>query len=195
MTVGSKIKFYREALGLSQGKLSRRAEVTQQLISQLEHEHNVSTRSLPAIARALGVQVKDLDVNFQDTTSGSDLLPIPVLSEAEVIADAARSKSDESVSISDLPYGDWIALMMTDDAMDRVAPPGALIIVNRADRELEDGGLYLFSEGREVKCRRYRAGKSEAWLPFSVNPEHFAEPYLRGSQKIVGRCRRSVLEF
>lgn len=196
MTIGKKIKQLRAERGLSQLELARRAEVSQQLISQIENEVNFASVRLPQIAAALGVPVSAIDINYGDTTDDrTETTQVPVLSQEEIIAGVHKPRNDQYVALSDLRPGDWIAMMMTDDAMDRVAPAGALIVANRSDRVLEDGGLYMFSTGRVVFCRRYRAGKAELLMPFSINPEHIAMAYERQQHALVGRVRRSVLEL
>lgn len=196
MTIGNRLRQLRTERGLTQKQLSMRADVSQQLISQIENDITLSAKFLPDIAKALGVHPTEFDLRYVDTTESKlQVTQVPVLTTAEIIAEAHVAANEEYVSLSDLPPGDWIGKIMMDDAIDRVAPAGAIMVVNRAERELEEGGLYMFSTGREVICRRYRAGKLELLLPFSINPEHIAEPYHRPLHTVIGRCRRSVLEI
>lgn len=64
MTIGTNLKRLRREAGLSQAKLASLSRVSQQLISQLENDTNSSTKELPALAKALGVSVGDIDESF-----------------------------------------------------------------------------------------------------------------------------------
>ncbi|MFM2005149.1 MAG: hypothetical protein RLZZ09_804 [Pseudomonadota bacterium] len=61
MGIPEKIKELRRNSGLSQPELAKKANVSQQLISQIENGKNLTTKHLPAIARALGVSVSEID--------------------------------------------------------------------------------------------------------------------------------------
>lgn len=63
--ISSKIRTLRAEALLSQGGLAAKAGVSQQLVSQLERGENTSTKHLPKLARALGVDVGDLDPAFK----------------------------------------------------------------------------------------------------------------------------------
>ena len=67
MPIPDNLKRLREERRLSQPRLAELAGVTQQLISQLERGENLTTRKLPQIARALGVQAHEIDENYSPT--------------------------------------------------------------------------------------------------------------------------------
>lgn len=199
MTVGQTIKRLRLERKLSQRALAKRAGVSQQLVSQIENEVNMETRAIPKFAMALNVPVTEIDPTYAATTTSriaGTVQEIPILTAEEIIADAFTAAEGNYLALSDVPPGDWISMTMTDDAMDRIAPAGAVMVINRAERALEDGGFYAFSTGRDVVCRRYRGnGKQDLLLPFSFNPEHYAVPYDKQHHTVVGRCRRSLMEL
>lgn len=95
-------------------------------------------------------------------------------------------------AVSDLPPGDWIALEVNGDSMDRISPPGSIIFVNRRETSLIPNACYvLMSEEGEATYKRYRPAP-DRFEPVSINTEH--EPlYPEGPIKIIGRVRRSVL--
>lgn len=64
MGIPDNLKRLREREGLSQNGLAKRAQVSQQLISQLERGENLTTRKLPQIARALNANVEEVDPNY-----------------------------------------------------------------------------------------------------------------------------------
>ncbi len=61
MSIPENIKRYRQAKKLSQPALAKLAGVSQQLISQLERGINLTTKHLPAIAKALDVTMGEID--------------------------------------------------------------------------------------------------------------------------------------
>lgn len=95
----------------------------------------------------------------------------------------------------DLPKGRWIALRVRGDSMDRVAPDGSIVFVNRADTNLKEEQFYVFSLGTGAATfKRYRGGKSVRLQPFSMNPDHetlIAPEDLR----VIGRVRRVVTDL
>jgi transcriptional regulator with XRE-family HTH domain len=85
-----------------------------------------------------------------------------------------------------------IALEVTSDSMDRVASPGSIIIVDIEDRELVDGGYYIFRRHGDTTFKQYRASPSRL-KPRSYNDEH-ETIYLDGLEnaeepdlQVVGR--------
>lgn len=68
MTIGSNLQRLRKEAKLSQATLAKLSGVSQQLISQIETDVNNSTKELPALAKALGVSVADIDESYADKT-------------------------------------------------------------------------------------------------------------------------------
>lgn len=99
------------------------------------------------------------------------------------------------IKVSDLPSGDWIALTVEGTSMDRVAPEGSMLVVNRADDLLIDGKYYIFAvAGGEATFKTYRRNP-ERLQPFSTNPDHMSIPITDESDLYVfGRVRRIIQE-
>lgn len=96
---------------------------------------------------------------------------------------------------ADLPKGDWIALEVKGDSMDRVAPDGATIFVNRADDKLVDNAFYVFSTpAGEVTFKRYRAGARPRLQPFSTNPDH-ETIHVTEEMHVIGRVGRVITDL
>lgn len=117
---------------------------------------------------------------------------------------AGRLEAEESVSnvdvekhviAVDLPKGDWIALKVKGDSMDKLAPDGSMVFVNRSDQHLREDQFYVFSLGSGAATfKRYRGGKQVRLQPYSSNSDHetiLAPPDLR----VVGRVRRVVTDL
>jgi SOS-response transcriptional repressor LexA len=61
------------------------------------------------------------------------------------------------LNVSDLGHGDFFALHVVGDSMDRVSPDGSLIIVDRSDQQLIPDKFYVFGVRGEATYKR--------WLP------------------------------
>ena len=96
------------------------------------------------------------------------------------------------ISTLDLPDGDWIALRVDGESMNRVSPPGSIIFVNRRDRRLVANGCYVIAdETGAATYKRYRPAEDPPFRPASTEP--MDAPDLDGAIKVIGRVRRSVL--
>ena len=92
------------------------------------------------------------------------------------------------------PDGDWIALKVVGDSMDRISPPDSIIFVDRNDRVLVPNACYVISttEG-EATYKRFRPDPMR-FEPVSTNPTH--EPiYPRREPLIVGRVKKTILDM
>ncbi|GHE82047.1 hypothetical protein GCM10019059_44740 [Camelimonas fluminis] len=98
------------------------------------------------------------------------------------------------IPVADLPNGDWIALQIEGDSMDRVAPPGSVILVNTTDTRLVPEKFYVFGyETGEATFKRYRPNPDRL-VPYSTNPDH-ESVYPEDGLKIVGRAHRVITEL
>jgi phage repressor protein C with HTH and peptisase S24 domain len=102
------------------------------------------------------------------------------------------------LAFADLGRGEWFALRVEDDAdsMDRVSPPGSIIIVNKADRQLRSGRFYVFSLDGETTFKMWQDGDAPYLAPYSTNPLH--KPLFIGKRRnfdVIGRVKRTVLDL
>lgn len=149
MTIADNLRRLRTAAGLSQAGLAAKSGVSQQLISQIERGVNLSTKALPALAVAIGCGVADIDPTYDvDASLGAREIPVLTLSDAAELPAMGHKTSwlaaFRKTTVGDLPSGDWIAVLAEDESIDRVAPSGALMIVNTGDVALSAGRFYLF---------------------------------------------------
>lgn len=160
MGIADNLRRLRKAAGLSQAELAKKSGVTQQLISQIERGENTSTTKLPALAAAIGCKVAQIDPSYSEGTAAA--IAVPLLS-LELMAKVARSGASampedvERIPVGGLGPGEWVAVATIDDALDRVAPEGALLIANLAETALERCRFYLIYDEEQgtVFCRRY----------------------------------------
>lgn len=92
------------------------------------------------------------------------------------------------------PKGDWMALKVEGDSMDRISPPGSVILVNRKDKRLVPNGCYIIADGDEaVTYKRWRSSP-DRFEPVSTNPAH--EPLFYDQEPtIIGRVKKTILDM
>lgn len=99
-----------------------------------------------------------------------------------------------TVSASDLPEGDWIALRVDGPSMNKISPPDSIILVNRADKRLVTNGCYIISdETGQATYKRYRPNDDPPFQPASY--KNIPAPHLEGAITVVGRVRRSIIDM
>lgn len=200
MAIAQNLKRLREAAGLSQTGLAKKAGVSQQLISNIEKGKYFRTTKIPEIAKELGVPMYELDASFAAEAPEFIGNTAPLLSwvNAGMLKkpDAVSSFEDAPrVSAPDLdPKGVWIALRVEGDSMDRISPPDSIIFVNVSDRRLVPNACYVIADDDgSSSYKRYRPSP-ERFEPVSTNPTHKPMPIKNNKMpKIIGRVKRSLL--
>lgn len=202
MGIMENLKRIREAAELSQVQLAAKSGVSQQLISRLERGVDITSKKLPDLARALGVPVDAIDENY--AADGGAVVSAPLVSwvsagmltKPEVpVMDFADAEKVSTVGLD--PNGEWIALKVAGDSMDRISPPDSIIFVNLKDRRLVANGCYVIKDEEDggSTYKRYRPDP-QRWEAVSMNKRY--RPYLvegdRGP-KIIGRARRTILDL
>lgn len=132
--------------------------------------------------------------------SEAHIVSVPLISwvSAGRLADPGAPYPVEDIPLlafADLGPGDWFALRVDGDSMDRVSPSGSIIVVNRADRELLTGKAYVFCVRGDTTFKRWNA-EPACLLPYSTNPEH-VPMFVRRTRdlEVVGRVRRTLLDL
>ncbi|WP_425491903.1 LexA family transcriptional regulator [Kaustia mangrovi] len=94
------------------------------------------------------------------------------------------------------PMGEWIALRVEGDSMDRISPPDSVIFVNLRDRNLVANGCYIISNDDGASGYKRWRPNPERWEAVSTNPAHEPKFVLNGSgPRIIGRVRRTMLDM
>lgn len=131
----------------------------------------------------------------------SQFTEVPLLSwvSAGRLADATVDIPAEDVPLipfADLGRGDFFALTVEGDSMDRVSPEGSKIVVNRADRTLIPGRCYVFSWRGETTYKRWQDDDQPYLAPYSTNPAHRPIfPKRKRDVEVIGRVRRTLLDL
>lgn len=128
-----------------------------------------------------------------DTTS--TLVPLVAwVSAGQMARDDFTDEALGVIAVTDLPAGDWIALKVHGDSMDRISPPDSVIFVDRNDKRLVPNGLYVIDDGEgNATYKRYRPGPPPRFEPVSVNAG--IEPiFFENEPLVIGRVRRSMID-
>jgi SOS-response transcriptional repressor LexA len=130
-----------------------------------------------------------------------DVAQIPLLSwvSAGRLTDAESQIPVEDVPLlafADLGRGEFFALKVQGDSMDRISPDGSTIVVNRADRQLVPDKPYVFwhrSEGATFKLWQPEPARLEPHSWNAANKPIFIK--RKSDFEVIGRVRRSVLDL
>lgn len=101
------------------------------------------------------------------------------------------------LAFADLGRGDFFALTVEGDSMDRISPDGSIIVVNQADRQLVAGKAYVISQRGEATFKTWRPDPPR-FAPYSTNPIHepiFVKSKAEAEKLVVGRVKRTVLDL
>jgi SOS-response transcriptional repressor LexA len=100
------------------------------------------------------------------------------------------------LAFADLGKGDFFALKVEGNSMNRVSPEGSIIVIDRADKTLVSGKCYVFAVRGETTYKKWQAGQPAYLAPFSFDPIH-APIFVKRKRdlEVVGRVRRTVLDL
>jgi SOS-response transcriptional repressor LexA len=188
----NQIAAVRKRAGLTIDELAERAGLSTTYVWRMERgERNVSLKNLQKLADALGVAPSDL-------IESKPIADVPILSwvSAGMMArDDVQQDVVGEIRMSDLdPRGEWIALRVEGDSMDRISPPGSLILVDMTDKALVPNACYIITDGdSQATYKRFRSNPPR-FEPVSTNPSH--QPiFPDGEPAVIGRVRRSLIDM
>ena len=188
----NQIAAVRKRVGLKIEELAERAGLSTTYVWRMERgERNVSLKNLQKLADALGVAPSDL-------IESKPVADVPILSwvSAGLMArDDVQQDVVGEIRMSDLdPRGEWMALRVEGDSMDRISPPGSLILVDLTDKALVPNACYIITDGdSQATYKRFRSNPPR-FEPVSTNPSH--QPiFPDGEPAVIGRVRRSLIDM
>ena len=168
-----------------------------------DKKRSFSEAKLPLVAQALGWTVHDLlgDAAVTGAARRERITRVPLLSwvSAGRLADAQSQISVDDVPLlafADLGRGEFFALKVEGDSMDRLSPEGSVIVVNRTDREPRPGKPYVFFHRTEGATYKLWHANPDYLAPHSWNGTH--QPIFIKRKKdleIVGRVRKTMLDL
>lgn len=161
-------------------------------------------KTLTGLAEVLGVSVEWLMTGSGEIAPPDSKLfvqnkiKVPLLSWVSAGTMAFPDVSEETIGTVEetglSPDGDWIALRVVGDSMDRISPPDSIIFVDRKDKVLVPNACYVISNGDgEATYKRFRPNPMR-FEPVSTNPNH-ETIYPQREPLIVGRVKKSVIDM
>ncbi|TPW29695.1 LexA family transcriptional regulator [Martelella alba] len=126
-----------------------------------------------------------------------EMIPLVSFISAGKLSEPNGHSEPESQTLfprCNLPNGDWIALKVEGDSMDLYSPPGSIIFVNRLEKDVVDGGLYVvMTDDGDATYKKFRTNPDRL-EPQSTNKDH-ETIFPRGPVNVVGRVHRTWLDF
>mgnify|MGYP002376176943 CR=1 FL=1 len=162
-----------------------------------------SSAKQPLIARALQWTVDDLLQSTQRFPTG----PAPKIALVPLLdsVTAGRLASPTSqipvdkvplLAFADLGRGEFFALRVEGDSMDRYSPEGSVIVINRADKTLINGRCYVFSIEGQTTYKMWQGGENAHLAPYSTNPINRPIFFKRKRDlEVIGRVKRTLMDL
>lgn len=191
-------QWVRDALehsGLSQAEMARRlferkaiSADDRSMVNKMANFRDVTADEALAIAEITG---------FPLYTDSSDTHLVPLVapvSAGALMSEDFRDEILDTLTIGGIGDGDWIALKVSGDSMDRISPPESIIVINRRDKRLVANACYVIAdEDGGTTYKRYRPDPMR-FEPVSTNPTH--EPiFPEHEPTIIGRVKRSFINM
>lgn len=200
-TPGERLRKVREAAGFETATAAARAykgQVNKNTLISNENDNRAISRKMARVyGRLFGVTPGWILFGEEDDEDhGRDIPVLSMVSAGNLREQRGVTKDDVErwITVHDLPRGEWVALIVEGDSMNRIAPDNSLILVNRADDKLIDGKYYIFQQDDgEATFKRYRR-KPESLQPFSTNPDHMSIP-VGEDLYVFGRARKVITDI
>lgn len=191
----NRVRYFRDRANLTREQLAGRMGISTSQLTKLERgERRLTKEWMERIALALDIVPADL---FDEASARVQSVPLLSWVSAGTLAyqEAVTGLDDfPTLEVASLPAGDWIALRVEGDSMDRISPPESIILVNRKDKRLVANACYVIADQHgNATYKRYRPNPSR-FEPVSTNPTH--EPIFPDNDApVVGRVRRSIIDM
>ena len=162
-----------------------------------------SSAKQPLVARALKWSIEDL-LDARPRVSNA---PAPKIAMVPLLDNvtAGRLSSPASqvpvdrvplLAFADLGRGEFFALRVEGDSMDRFSPEGSIIVVNKSDRTLLNGKCYVFAVGGQTTYKMWQGGDTPFLAPHSTNPINKPIFFKRKRDlEVIGRVKRTILDL
>jgi len=152
-------------------------------------------------AKAFGVSANwlmfgtgSIDDDYEPSAHVSDVPVVTWVSAGALINQEGISDLSDfpTMPVTDLPDGDWIALRVEGDSMNRISPHGSVVLINQRDRRLVHNACYVVAdETGAATYKRWRQG--QGFHP--VSTVTIDMPDFKGAVHVVGRVRRSIIDM
>ncbi|MCA1381272.1 S24 family peptidase [Bradyrhizobium sp. BRP23] len=165
-------------------------------------KQSFSAGKQPLVAAALQWTIPDLigPPPRRSSHGAPKLAMVPLLDR--VTAGRLRSPASQIplddvplLAFADLGRGEFFALTVEGDSMDRYSPEGSIIVVNKAERSLVNGRCYVFSVKGETTYKMWQGGSNPHLAPFSTNPLNKPVFFKARDLEVIGRVKRTILDL
>lgn len=190
--LGQRIRELRQQLGDSQAVFGERFGVEQPTISRWEKGYLPERRFLGPLAQLAGVP----EAEFVYENDQVRMIPLISWVAASAFTEMVPTRTIDALSyltVGDLPSGDYFALSVQGDSMDRVAPDKSRIIVNRHEMHLQHRKFFIFEDRGSTTFKRAMMKPRLRLEPYSTNPSHEAIfPENPEEIQVLGRVVRVI---
>ncbi len=190
-------QWVRDALahaGVAQAELARklsarlRVSYDRSIVNKMTIGRDVSAEEMFAISELTGFETPNV------VPEATTRVPLVSWVSAGDLQAVTVDEAPETIDEAGLPPGNWIALRVQGDSMDRISPPESIIFVNRADKRLVANACYVIDDGEgNATYKRYRPSP-DRFEPVSTNKD-LIPIFPEREPTIVGRVRKTILEM
>ena len=200
MSLGRRIASARQRKAWSQAKLGAAVGKSAGTIWSWESGRTEPTREdVVRVAIALETSVEEIEgVGAFSAQPVARSIPLISWVSAGGMVDLQgmdEIRSDDQVVVGELPPGEYFATTVKGDSMDRISPPGSIIVVNSSDKRLSSGFPYVFSSNGEATYKIYQAEPVRRLEPFSTNPNNKTIFLGESDWTVIGRVYRSIVDL
>jgi len=198
--IGEKLNTLLKSRGISQRQLARMTGYTQQYINAVaRNKTSVSIRALKKIAEALGVSpsyfLEDYEslsfINnkeLKDEVIAREYVMIPVITGVGAGGEII-TRDHVLIRRGQVPVKTVVAFEVKGDSMEPTIPSQSIVLVDREDRELQEGKVYLFvrtngNDENGLLIRRVYKG-DKGWMLVPDNRRY--PPEDAAGYSVVGR--------
>ena len=151
----NRLREIRKQRGLTQQQLAEMIGTSNQQIGHLEvGERRLSAPWIEKLVEALGITAGEL---FEPAGGEIALVSWAQAGSFADTVDLDIPHDTPRIAVAGLRHDQHIALIVEEDSMDRIAPPGAMIVVDLRDRELIDGREYVVRMYDRATFKRWRS--------------------------------------
>ena len=200
MALADRIRTAREAAGFdTQTKFAKKIGVERAAVSQWESLTNPTVPRPEHLQRISELTGRSFDWLLSGEASVQLVPLIDWVSAGRLVEPMSQIPIEDVplLAFADLGSGDWFALTVNGDSMDRLSPEGSTIIVNHADRELLTGRKYVFSIRGEATYKEWDPDPVPQLVPVTTNPAAHKTFFPKTEEEVVvvGRVRRTLLDL
>lgn len=192
-TIASRLEHLLEKYNISQTELATRAGISQPTIWKILAGRSKKSRELPAIARALGVNLNWL-VDGVGTITGNDE-GLEALDASKLIRVYEGNEATGRVITSPVRKSEpsWRAYELKSDSMVNVAPTGSIVVVDQAIRPGMNDYVVAHLNGKDSVWRFKESPMDENGLLQSDDPA--IPPFSPPESAIIGVVIYIICEF